>query len=89
MLTPGPERAFGKPWGGTGGTSFSGGCYEGALCGWVLSPHAWTEVELVEYFSVPSDELETLDLWDKVSSFIVPGFTLLWWMSKEACLMDC
>ena len=40
---------------------------------WVCSPHAWTTEELDEYFSVPADELPTLDLWDKVSSFIVPG----------------
>ena len=43
------------------------------LCDWVVSPHAWTEEELDEYFSVPLDELETLDLWDKVSSFIIPA----------------
>ena len=24
-------------------------------------------------FAAPADELETLDLWDKVSSFITPG----------------
>ena len=53
--------------------SFSGSAYEGVLSDWVLSPHAWTEEELNEYFSVPADQLPGLDLWDKVSSFIVPG----------------
>ena len=38
-----------------------------------MSAHAWTEEELDAYFSVPADELETLDLWDKVSIFIIPG----------------
>ena len=71
--TPGPELAFGKPWSGTGGAAFSGGPYEGVLSDWVVFPHALTEEELDEYFSVPADELETLDLWNKVSSFIIPG----------------
>ena len=71
--TPGPELAFSKPWSGTGGIAFSGSCYEAVLTHWILSPHAWTEEELIEYFSVPADELPTLDLYDKVSSFIVPG----------------
>ena len=71
--TPGPELSFGKAWSGTGGAAFSGGPYEGVLADWVVSPHAWTTEELDEYFSVGADELETLDLWDKVSSFIIPG----------------
>ena len=71
--TPGSELSFGKAWSGTGGAGFSGGPYEGVLADWVVFPHALTEEELDEYFSVPADELETLDLWDKVSSFIVPG----------------
>ena len=64
---------FSKPWSGSGGAAFSGGCYEGVLSDWVLSPHAWSTEELDSYFSVPADELSTLDLWTKVSSFIVPG----------------
>ena len=45
---PGPELAFGKSWEGTGGVSFSGSEYEGILTHWVLSPHAWTDEELVQ-----------------------------------------
>ena len=55
---------------GAGGAAFSGGAYEGVLAAWVVFPHALTTEELDEYFPVPADELETLDLWDKVSSFI-------------------
>ena len=39
----------------------------------MLSPHAWSDEELVEYFASPIEDLPTLALWDKVSSFIVPG----------------
>ena len=64
---------FSRSWEGTGGTAFSGSAYEGVLTHWVLSPYAFIEEELIEYFSVPADELPTLDLYDKVSSFIAPG----------------
>ena len=40
---------------------------------WVLSPHAWTDEELVKYFVSPIEDLPTLALYDKVSSYIVPG----------------
>ena len=39
---------------------------------WVASPHAWTEDELVEYFSVPIEDIPTLPLYDKPPSYIVP-----------------
>ena len=71
--TPGPELAFSRAWSGTGGVAFSGSDYEGVLTHWVLSPHAWADEELVEYFASPIEDLPTLALWDKVSSFIVPG----------------
>ena len=71
--TPGPELSFGKAWSGTGGAAFSGGAYEGVLADWVVFPHALTSEELDAYFAVPADELDTIDLWDKVSSFIIPG----------------
>ena len=71
--TPGSELSFGKAWSGSGGAAFSGGAYQGVLADWVVFPHALTTEELDAYFAVPADELETLDLWDKVSSFIIPG----------------
>ena len=71
--TPGSELAFSKPWSGTGGAAFSGGCYEAVLTHWVLSPHAWTDEELVSYFASPIEDLPSLPLYDKVSSYIVPG----------------
>ena len=71
--TPGPELAFSKPWSGQGGAAFSGSCYEGVLSHWILSPHAWTEEELVKYFASAIEDLPTLALYDKVSSYIVPG----------------
>ena len=71
--TPSAALCFGKPWTGTGGAAFSGTAYQGVLADWMLSPHAWTELEITQYFSVGPEELPSLDLWDKVSSFIVPG----------------
>ena len=71
--TLGPELAYSKAWEEAGGVGFSGSGYEGVLTHWVASPYAWTEEELANYFSVPADERPALALWDKVSSFIVPG----------------
>ena len=71
--TPGSEISFGKSWSGTGGTNFSGAAYDGTLADWVLSPHAWTELQIQEYFSVGPDQLSTLDVWDRITSYIVPG----------------
>ena len=70
---PGNEISFGKPWDGPGGTSFSGAGYDGTLADCVLSPHAWTELQIQEYFSVGPDQLSTLDVWDRITSYIVPG----------------
>ena len=69
----GPELAFSKPWSGTGGTAFSGTNYQAIMTHWVLSPHAWSGEELVQYFASPIEDLPTLPLYDKVSSYIVPG----------------
>ena len=71
--TPGADLSFSRPWTGTGGASFSGTAYQGVLSSWACSPHAWTELEITQYFSVGPEELPNLDLWDKISSFIVPG----------------
>ena len=46
----GNELAFGKAWTGPGGAAFSGTGYQAIMIHWVLSPHAWSEEELVEYF---------------------------------------
>ena len=43
------------------------------LTHWVLSPHAWTDEELVSYFASPIEDLPSLPLYDKVSSYIIPG----------------
>ena len=64
---------FGKSWSGPGGQNFSGVGYMAIITHWVASPHAWTDEELVEYFSVPIEDLPSLPLYDKVSSYIVPG----------------
>ena len=69
----GPELEFSKPWSGTGGTAFSGTGYQAIMTHWVLSPHAWSDEELVQYFDSPIEDLPTLPLYDKVSSFITPG----------------
>ena len=71
--TPGADLSFSGPWTGTGGASFSGTAYQGVLSSWACSPHAWTELEITQYFSVGPEELLNLHLWDKISSFIVPG----------------
>ena len=47
--------------------------YQGVLADWMLSPHAWTELQIQQYFSVAAEQLPSLDLWSKVSSFVVPG----------------
>ena len=47
--------------------------YQGVLADWALSPYAWTELVIQEYFSVGPEELPNLNVWDKISSFIVPG----------------
>ena len=39
----------------------------------VLSPHAWSEAELVEFFSQSSEALPTLSFYDKISSWLKPG----------------
>ena len=67
------QLEFSKPWSGTGGAAFSGAGYQAIMTHWVLSAHAWTEEELVEYFGSPIEDLPTLPLYDKVSSFITPG----------------
>ena len=71
--TPSTQLEFGKAWSGTGGTAFSGTGYQAIMTHWVLSPHAWTDEELVEYFDSPIEDLPSLPLYDKVSSYIVPG----------------
>ena len=71
--TPGAELSFSSAWSGTGGSAFSGTAYQGVLADWALSPHAWTEVEIQEYFSVGPDQLSSLNVWDKITSFIAPG----------------
>ena len=38
-----------------------------------LAPHAWTELQIQEYFSVGPDQLSKLDVWDWITSYIVPG----------------
>ena len=72
--TPGPELSFSRSWTGTGGVSFSGTAYQGVLSGWVLSSgHAWTELEIQEYFSVPPEQLASLQVYSKITSCIEPG----------------
>ena len=71
--TPGDELSFSKLWSGTGGQAFSGTAYQGVLADWALSPHAWTELEIQEYFSVGPAQLPSLNVWDKIDSFIAPG----------------
>ena len=39
----------------------------------MASEYAWSEEELVEYFGSHIEDLPTLPLYDKVSSFITPG----------------
>ena len=73
VQTPGAELCFSKPWTGTGGVNFSGTAYQGVLSDWALSPYVWTELEIQEYFSVGPEELPSLNVWNKISSFIVPG----------------
>ena len=68
------EMAFAKPWTGTpSGLAWSGAAYMGTLNNWVLSPHAWSPVELTEFFSQSSDVLPTLTFYHKVSSWIKPS----------------
>ena len=64
---------FGKPWTGPGGAAFTGSPYHGTLSDWVLSDHAWTELEIAEFFSVPPEQLPGLDLYEKVTSWLKPG----------------
>ena len=71
--TPSTQLEFSKGWSGTGGTAFSGTGYQAIMTHWVLSPHAWTDDELVEYFGSPIEDLPSLPSYDKVSSYIVPG----------------
>ena len=71
--TPSSQLEFSKAWSGTGGTAFSGTGYQAIMTHWVLSPHAWTDDELVEYFGSPIEDLPSLPLYDKVSSYTVPG----------------
>ena len=49
------------------------GCLYGYLENWVLSPYAWSPVELNELFGQSSDNLSTLSFYHKVSSWIKPG----------------
>ena len=72
--TPSTLLEFSKGWSGTGGSAFSGTGYQAIMTHWVLSPHAWSDEELVQYFASPIEDLPTLPLYDKVSSYIVPGF---------------
>ena len=69
----GNELAFGKSWSGPGGQNFSGVGYMAIITHWVASPYAWSEEELVAYFGSPIQDLPSLALYDKVSSFITPG----------------
>ena len=71
--TPSSQFEFSKGWSGTGGAAFSGTGYQAIMTHWVLSPHAWSEEELVQYFGSPIEDLPSLPLYDKVSSFIVPA----------------
>ena len=68
-----PQLEFSNAWSGAGGSAFSGTGYQAIMTHWVLSAHAWTEEELVEYFGSPIEDLPSLPLHDKVSSYIVPG----------------
>ena len=70
---PGDELSFASPWTGTGGTAFSAAAYRGVLSVWMLSPYAWTELQIQEYFSVGPEQLPSLNAWDNISSVIVPG----------------
>ena len=71
--TPSSQLEFSKAWSGTGGVGFSGTGYQAIMTHWVLSPHAWSDEELVQYFASPIEDLPTLPLYGKVSSYIVPG----------------
>ena len=65
--------SFGKPWSGPGGFNFSGSPYHATLSDWVLSPHAWTDLEIAEFFSEPPEQLPSLPLYEKISSWLKPG----------------
>ena len=68
------KLCFGKPWSGPGGFNFSGAPYGPAtLSDLVLSDHAWTDLEIAEFFSVPPEQLPSLPLYEKVSSWLKPG----------------
>ena len=72
--TVGPELTVSKPWTGTpSGLAWSGAANIGTMNNWVLSPHAWSPVELTECFSQSSNDLPSLSFYHKVSSWIRPG----------------
>ena len=43
------------------------------LSDWVLSPHAWTDLEITEFFSKPPEQLPSLPLYEKITSWLKPG----------------
>ena len=70
--TVGPGLCFSKPWTGPGGFAFSGTPYQGTLSDWILSPYAFTPVDVQEFSksTMPSD----LSFYDsKITSWLKPG----------------
>ena len=58
--TPSTQLEISKSCSGTGGSAFSGTGYQAIMTHWVLSPHAWSEEELVQYFAAHIEDLPTL-----------------------------
>ena len=69
----GDKLSFGKPWTGPGGFNFSGSPYHATLSDWILSDHAWTDLEIDEFFSVPPEQLPSFPFYEEITSWLKPG----------------